>query len=114
MRGKTGTERQREDFDLIPTVCVLFCVSVFYGVFVRRFCFFSECEFHAQIWSLGSHCFWTLPALPPPPPPHVVLNDQELIGCKPEELGSSNRQVNNCKENNKRTERELGVLGGEQ
>jgi hypothetical protein len=111
--GKTGTERQSEDFDLIPTVCVLVCVSVFYGVFVRRFCFFSGREFHAQIWSLGSHCFWILPALPPPPP-HFVLNDQELIGCKPEELGSSNRQVNNCKENNKRTERELGVLGGEQ
>jgi hypothetical protein len=63
---------------------------------------------------LGSLCLWTLPALPPPPPPHVVLNDQELIGCKPEELGSNKRQVNNCKENNKRRERELGVSGGEQ
>ncbi len=78
--------------------------------FVSCFCFLWA--FCAQIWSLGSHCFWTLPARPPPP--HVVLNDQELIGCKPEELGSNKRQVNNCKENNKRRERDLGMLGGEQ
>jgi hypothetical protein len=31
LKGKTGTERQREGFDLIPTVCFIFCFCILLG-----------------------------------------------------------------------------------